>query len=224
MLSWLENSIARAREKRWLHIFVIVLRILIGFAFIPAGLKKISGQVFTDPENTGLFHDFLHTFHGTGGFYRFVGAMQLLAAVLLITQRFATVGAIILTPILATILVFCWSTMVVPTATVVSLMSLGLLFLLLWDFHKWKPLFLADGEQVDLQIPGPHPTIDMKLWTRCGWLILLLYFGNAAVTGEVYRPQGADWSNPSFILLQVITFLPLITFVIDYRRYRRKSL
>jgi uncharacterized membrane protein YphA (DoxX/SURF4 family) len=222
MITWLGNTVLKARKKRWMHIFVIVLRILIAFAFIPAGLKKVIGQPFTDAANTGIFHEFVQVFHDTGFFYYFVGAMQLLAAVLLMTQRFATLGAVIMTPILGTILVFCWSTWVVPTATVVTLMSLGLLLLLLWDIHKWKSLFSPDGAQINRTLPPVHPTIDMKLWTRCGWAILLFYFGTAAITGEVYRPKGADWSNPNFVVLQVILVLPLLTFVIDYRRSRQK--
>lgn len=221
MIIWLEKRVSRAREKRWMHIFVIVLRILIAFAFIPAGLKKVTGQPFTDTVNTGVFHEFVQIFHDTGFFYHFVGAMQLLAAVLLMTQRFANLGAVILTPILGSILVFCWSTWVVPTATVVTLMSLGLVFLLLWDIQKWKSIFFTDGQNVALKIPATHPTIDMKLWTLCGWAILILYFATAAITGEVHRPKGADWSNPNFVVLQVIMLLPLVTFVIDYRRNRR---
>jgi uncharacterized membrane protein YphA (DoxX/SURF4 family) len=223
LLDRLEARVARARQRRWLHIVVIVLRMMIGFAFLPAGLKKLVGEPFTDPANTGIFHEFLHVFRDTGGFYHFVGCMQLLAAVLLITQRFAAVGAVILTPILTVILVFCWSTNVIPTASVVTLMSLGLLFLVLWDVTRWRLLFARGGTEVTIRIPGPHPTVDMRLWIGCGVLILVLYLGSTLIAGEIYRPMGADWNNPSFIVLQVIMVLPLITFVVDYRRHRRKT-
>jgi len=218
MLNWLEKNVNRARERRSLHIFVIVLRMMIAFAFIPAGLKKVIGERFTAAEKTGPFNEFVHAFFDTGLLYHWVGALQLVAACLLMTQRFATLGAILMAPILFTILVFCWGVMVIPTATVVTLMSLGIVGLLLWDIHKLKLLFMEDGQQVNFTLPGPHPNIDMTLWTRCGWLILILYFGTAALTQSVYRPMGADWSNPSFIVLQMITVLPLITFIIDYRR------
>ena len=184
---------------------------LIGFAFIPAGLKKLLGQPFTAPANTGVFHDFLHAFHSTGLFYQFVGALQLTAAVVLITQRHATLGAVLIAPILIAIFVFSWSTGVVPTAIVVTLMSVGLLALLLWDIQQWKML-------LGLTTPAPPvipPVVTMRLWDRCGWLILFLYFGNTAITGQVYRPMGADWSNPSFIVLVLIAILPVATFALD---------
>ena len=221
MIHWVARVVRRLRKKRWLNISVIVLRIVIGFAFLPAGLKKVLGQPFTDPANTGAFHEFLHAFHGTGFFYSFVGGVQLLAAALMMTQRYATVGTLLLTPILVAILVFCWSTMVIPTASVVTLMVLGVAFLLAWDIHKWRFVFTQAEGLADPPVAECDSTIDMVLWTRCGILILVLYFGNTIAIGGVYRPMGAEWSNPSFIVLQVITILPLVTFVIDYQKYRR---
>lgn len=223
LLDRLEACVNGARKRRWLHIVVIVLRMMIGFAFLPAGLKKVVGEPFTDAANTGIFHEFLHVFHDTGGFYHFVGCMQLLAAALLLTQRFASVGAVILTPILAAILVFCWSTNVIPTASVVTLMSLGVLFLLLWDVARWRLLFAPDGTATTTHIPGPHPTVNMGLWTACGAVILTLYLTSTLLAGEIYRPIGPDWSNPAFVVLQVITVLPLLTFLIDYRRHRSNT-
>ena len=210
-LTWLEERIARAHECRGIYISAIVLRMMIGFAFIPAGLKKLLGQPFTDPTNTGVFHEFLHAFHATGRFYQFVGALQLTAAVLLITQRHATLGAALIAPILVAIFVFCWSTGVVPTAIVVTLMSLGLLALILWDIQRWKALL----GMITPAPPTVHPVVNMRLWSRCGWLILLLYFGNTAITGQVYRPMGVEWSNPSFIVLLIIAILPVVTFALD---------
>ena len=60
----------------------------------------------------GAFHEFLHAFYATGTFYQFVGTLQLVAAFLLLSQRFATAGAILLTPIVTAVLVLCWSTKV----------------------------------------------------------------------------------------------------------------
>ena len=130
MLGRLVNA---ARRQAWMHGVVIVLRYLIGFAFLPAGLKKVLGQPFTDPANSGRFHDFLHAFHATGGFYRFVGVVQLTAAALLLTQRFALLGALLALPVITAIAAFCWSTGVVPTAVVATLMMLGTAALVVWD-------------------------------------------------------------------------------------------
>jgi len=118
--TWLEQQIARVHERRGLSISIVVLRMLIGFAFIPAGLKKLLGQPFT-----------------------------------------------------------------------VS--------------------------------PAARPVVNMRLWSGCGWLILLLYFGNTAITGQVYRPMGAEWSNPSFIVLLIIAILPVVTFALDSKASKRET-
>lgn len=211
-MTWFENPIARAHKQRGTYTCIILLRMVIGFAFIPAGLKKLLRQPFTDPANTGAFHEFLHAFYATGLFYQFVGAFQLMAAVLLITQRHATLGAAVATPILAAIFLLCWSTGVVPTAIVVTLMSLGMLVLIVWDIQHWKALLGTSASPS--QLPS-RPVVNIRLWSGCGWIILLLYFGNTAIIGQVYRPMGAEWSNPSFIVLLIIAILPLVTFVLD---------
>jgi hypothetical protein len=212
--------VARARRARWLNVAVVNLRFLIAFAFVPAALKKLLGQPFTDPRNHGPFHDFLHAFQATGWFYSFVGAMQLTAAVLLFTQRFATLGAIIALPILSAIMMFCWSTAVVPTATVATLMWLGTIGLLLWDIDKWRGVLARDDRASNVRIEPTVARIDMRLWASCGFAILVLYAGSVIAHGGVYRPRGIELGEPAFYVLPAVVLLPIITFVIDQRRAR----
>lgn len=208
--------IARLRAKRWATLCVVNLRILIGFAFLPAGLKKLLDQPFTDPANTGAFHDFLDAFHATGWFYQFVGAMQLVTAVLLITQRFATIGALLAVPITATITAFCWSTHVYPTAAVITLMFLGSLGLALWDLPRWQLVFARDERVRELlDTPAPAAPVDMRLWQRCGVAIVTLYLGTCAALGGVYRPKGMALDEPAFYVMPAILLLPVIALAIE---------
>jgi len=218
----LDDVLLRARRKRWTQLAVTNLRIFVGFAFVPAGLKKVLAEPFTDPHLHGPFHDFLHAFHATGWFYQFVGVMQLLTATLLITQRFATVGALFATPILTTILFFCWSTKVYPTATVVTLMWLGTLALVAWDWPKWRAIF--DREAAHEARAGlPAAPIDRRLWQACGWAVLCLYLAVCAATGGVYRPRGAAWDTPAFYVFPAMLLLVIATFVLDRSRSRKRS-
>ncbi len=198
-----------ARRQPWLHGAVILLRYLIGFAFLPAGLKKVLGQPFTDPANSGRFHDFLHAFHATGGFYRFVGVVQLTAAALLLTQRHALLGALIALPVITAITAFCWSTGVVPTAIVATLMMLGTAALVLWDLPAWRPAAEARAPA------GP--------WALAGVAILLLYLGATAANGAIYRPRGVELDRPAFYLLVAIPMIPLVTWIMARRRARRHT-
>ena len=221
----LATLVAGLRARRWANLAVAWLRLLIGFALLPAGLKKVLGQPFTDPRNHGLFHDFLHAFLATGGFYRAVGALQLAAALLLMTQRFAALGAALALPMLTAIGAFCWSTAGVPTTTVVSLMWLGTLGLLLWDLDRWVGLLRPDGAAqppaADVPPSPPLAPIDRGLWQRCGAVVAVLYLTVTALAGEIYRPRGLELDRPAFYLLVALPFVPLVTQLLDARRARR---
>ncbi len=212
--------IERARQRRGLNLLVVNLRIFLAFGMLPAGLKKVIGEPFTDAANVGPFHDFLDGFYATGAFYGFVGAMQLVASALLFSQRFATLGALILLPILTSILVFCWSTWVPFTASVVTLMWLGNVALVLWDIRKWRAVFAGDSEATAVTVAALPPVIDLRLWGRCGLGILATYLAVCAITGGVYRPRGAELSNPEFWVFPVLLLFPIVTWVLDRRRYR----
>ena len=214
--------LTRLRSKRWATLCVINLRILIGFAFLPSGLKKLLAEPFTDPAKSGRFHDFLDAFYATGWFYQFVGVMQLVTATLLITQRFATVGALFAVPITATIAAFCWSTQAgLPTAIVITLMFLGALGLALWDLPRWQLVFARDDRAHELVVPARSPGVDMRLWQGCGVAIITLYFATCAALGGVYRPKGMEMSDPAFYVMPVILLLPIITLVVEQLRLRR---
>ncbi|MCW5802453.1 MAG: hypothetical protein KIT31_08700 [Deltaproteobacteria bacterium] len=218
------HLVVRARRIRGLHLAVVLLRFLIGFAFVPSALKKLLDQPFTDPDKHGRFHDFLHAFHATGWFYQLVGALQLTAAVLLFTQRFATLGALIAVPILTAITALCWSTGVVPTATVATLMWLGTLALALWDVAKWQGIFAPDASGAPGGAPQtlsaePSP-IDLRLWSWCGAAMLAVYATGALMHGGVYRPRGVELDQPGFYVMPLMLLLPLATYVVERRRRR----
>ena len=212
----------RLRQRRWSHLAIVNLRILLGFAFLPAGLKKVLGQPFTDPQNSGPFHDFLDAFLATGFFYQFVGVVQLIAAVLLMTQTFAPLGAALALPVITVILVFCWSTGVVPTAVVVTLMFCGTLALVLWDMQRWLPLLRPADSALShppKEGPSPHASlIDLGLWRLCGAGIVVFYGASCLAYGGVYRPKGADWGHPAFYVLLLIALSPFLTWWLERRR------
>lgn len=229
LIQWLEGRVSPLRGRRVLHVWVAVLRIFLAFGMLPAGLKKLLGQPFTDPANGGPFHTFLHAFYATGFFYELVGVFQLVAAFLLMGQRYAFFGALVLLPVLTAILGLCWSTGVYPTASVVTLMWLGTLGLLVWELDRWRGL-LGASEPVPFRKPllaltdaradadaradvdarglrqggegaGAVPLVLRSYWERGGLLIFGLYLLPVLVTGEVYRPRGVELTAPGFWVL-----------------------
>lgn len=216
------SAVHRLRSRRGSHLFVVNLRILLGFAFLPAGLKKVLNQPFTEPQNTGPFHEFLHAFYATGAFYPFVGVVQLVLAVLLMTQTFALLGALMTLPVITCIVVFCWSTGVIPTATVTTLMLGGTLLLLAWDAERWLPVLDARFLE-SAPPPSGESLIDLALWRACGLGILVVYGLGCLLYGGVYRPKGMDLSEPAFYVLPLVALLPVITWIVERRRRLRSS-
>lgn len=214
----LDALIERLRAARWANLAVANLRILIGFAFVPAGLTKVLGQPFTDPGNRGVFHDFLHAFLATDGFYRWVGAMQLVAAVLLMTQRKATLGAAVALPIASAIMVFCWSTARAPTVIVTTLIVLGLAGLLVWELRAWRGVLTERPPPP--RTAGPPP-IDLVPWALCGLAVIAVYGALCLAVGDVYRPRRPTPDSPAYYVMPALALLPVITWLVERRRWRR---
>lgn len=215
MLRALERNVIALRRRRGAHLAIINLRILLAFAFLPAGIKKVLHQPFTDSTNHSRFHDFLHAFLATGWFYQFVGVLQLLVAVLLFSQRFTLAGAALALPIITAIVAFTWSTAVPFTATVASLMLLGVATLLLWELPRWRPLI--DGQAA---APAEATTVPVNLtyWRICGLLIALTYLGLCIYRGGVYRPRPGAAHDAAFWIMSALPALPLVTWLVERNR------
>lgn len=168
------------RKNSLINLFVINLRYLIGLGFLPSGMVKILDRPFTNPDNTGSFAEFLHAFYDTGFFYNTVGILQVLAAVLLITQRFATLGAFLFLPLIFSIAILTLSTIGSLTPIIACAMLLGIIFLLYWDYFKWKNILNKDN-QLDSTIEmGKIPTYNsVFLFTGVAFLTIpsaFIYF------------------------------------------------
>ena len=90
--------IDRLRQQYWPTIFIIYLRYLIGGAFVFSSIIKIQGHRFTtdsgaDYPINSAWHLF-ETLYQSGLYWSFLGWSQLIAGALLMTQRFAALGAV----------------------------------------------------------------------------------------------------------------------------------
>ena len=160
------------RKNHFLNLFVINLRYLIGFGFLPSGMIKVMDKPFTRIENEGIFFDFLDVFHATGEFYQMVGIMQVAAAILLITQRFASLGAFIFLPIIFCISVLTLGTIGSLTPLIAVLMFSGIIFLLLWDYPEWINILNPDNKLA--QIPDEKFPTHSKIHVFTGILLLII--------------------------------------------------
>ncbi|HNM25748.1 MAG TPA: hypothetical protein PKL15_09970 [Saprospiraceae bacterium] len=137
--------IENLKKRRFVQIFAIFLRYLIGGAFVFAAIPKVLGERFTTIPIDNPIGFFFEAMYQTGFYWYFLGWAQIGAALLLMTQRFATLGAVIFFPIILNIWLITWSVGFKGTPVVTFLMFLATTWLLLWDYRKLIPLFLQES-------------------------------------------------------------------------------
>ena len=121
------------KKKLWSQIFIIYTRYLIGSAFVFASLVKISGKRFTAESGAANAIDsawhFFETMYASGLYWKFIGWAQLLSGLLLMTQRFSKLGALLNLPIIGNIFVITLSYYFAYTQTCNCMIeTLGYLF------------------------------------------------------------------------------------------------
>ncbi len=136
----LDRLHARLRRSIWLRRFTVGTRLLLAAGFIPPGLTKVVGHRFTLMGVDTPIGYFFDAFFQAGEFYMFVGAMQVLAGLLLLMPRTATLGAVLYLPIIANIFVITLSMGFKGTWIVTGLMTLACLWLVVWDYDRIKPI------------------------------------------------------------------------------------
>lgn len=160
------------RNSRLVNLFVILLRLLIGFSFLPSGYKKLINHRFTSLGINTQIGFFFEGLYQSGFYWQFLGFVQILSAFLLMTQRFATIGNLIFFGIVSNICVITFSMHFSGTVVITSLMLFSSGFLIVWDFHKIKFLFYADDfstKELSSELITFH-----KIWVYCGLVLFVL--------------------------------------------------
>lgn len=186
--------IDKLKTVTFFKLTIIYLRYLIGFAFVFASIVKIKGERFTTlPTDTSVGY-FFEAMYQSGFYWQFLGWSQFIAGALMMTQRFATIGAIMFFPIILNITLITHSVNFGSgTPTVTTLMLLGTAYLLIWDYRKWIILFQQD-HRIKLNL-----TTEPEDWfmNDRAWIIAGIVFITLTIT-------------PNFYSLQRNTYLPLI--------------
>lgn len=146
---------SQAKSNVWLWLFSIFCRVTLAFGFFAAGMVKIVGERFASGlhENHPMGH-YLVALHLTGYYYTFVGIAQIAAAIFLIIPRTVTLGAFIYFPIIFNILILTYATRFDGSLFTAPLMTLANLFLLGWNYEKWKYILpfnrLENGKEFEI--------------------------------------------------------------------------
>ncbi|MCI0750718.1 MAG: hypothetical protein L0Y35_02675 [Flammeovirgaceae bacterium] len=145
MIISLLKTIDRLKKKTFLQVFTIYLCYLIGGAFIIAafGMGKVSGQAnlinsMDHPiQDLQPIQQFFRVMVDSGLYWKFIGWTQILAGILLMTQRFAKLGALIFFGLILNIFIITISYEFKGTPVVTGFMLLATSYLLVWDIRTF---------------------------------------------------------------------------------------
>jgi hypothetical protein len=130
--------------KTLFHLAVIGTRILLGFIFFTAGMGKLThGHYFPLTMFPMSLAKILEPY-GLSLWGEFVAWSQVVIGFLLMSQRFATLGAIMSLPLILNIFMITVSLRFGGTPYLNAFLIVLNLFLLAADYHKLKFLFMDD--------------------------------------------------------------------------------
>lgn len=169
----LDSLHSRIRHSRWLFRFTIFTRIALAAGFIPSGMQKVLGERFTVLAVNHPMGHYLDAVYQTGYYYTFIGVMQVVAAILLLIPRTATIGVIIYFPVILNICVLSLAVRFDGSLITSPLMTLACIYLMFWDYHKFK--FLLPLKNLpERTIPPDKERMSKKFPAKIFGLILLI--------------------------------------------------
>jgi uncharacterized membrane protein YphA (DoxX/SURF4 family) len=139
-MSFIESAHQKIYRNKLFVLFTWFTRILLSFAFVPSGLKKLLGERFTILGVDNPVGFFFEALYQTGWYWNFLGFMQLLVAILLLIPKTTFLAALMYLPIIINILVIVIAMHFRGTPIIAGLMLLANIYLLFWDYKKVKQI------------------------------------------------------------------------------------
>lgn len=164
------------KQQIFLQVFTVYLRYLIGSAFIIAafGMGKVNGssnlmQSMDKPlEQLQPIQQFFRVMADSGLYWQFIGWSQIIAGALLLTQKFARLGAVIFFGLILNIFIITVSYDFSGTPFITGLMLLASVYLLVWDLPAFMPIL----QNKVYYAPEPLKLADHTFWKGLGCVML----------------------------------------------------
>jgi len=183
------------KQKTALQIFTIYLRYLIGGAFVIAafGMGKVTAtkvnlmySLDKPIQDLEPIQQFFRVMMDSGLYWQFIGWTQIIAGALLMTQRFARLGALIFFGLIVNIFVITVAYKFTGTPAITGLMLLAVTYLLVWDLRTLQFLFQDNVivERISLKV------MDNSYWTWLGLIMLLTILILALFSSNLFLELG----------------------------------
>lgn len=177
------------KQKTFLQIFTIYLRYLIGGAFVIAafGMGKVTStkvnlmySLDKPIQDLEPIQQFFRVMIDSGMYWQFIGWTQIVAGTLLMTQRFARLGALIFFGLILNIFIITVAYKFTGTPVITGLMLLAVTYLLVWDLRSLQFLFVDDVKVIRV----PLKVMESSYWIWLGFIMLITVIGLA-----IYYPD-----------------------------------
>lgn len=168
--------------------FTEVTRVMLSAGFFGPGMVKLLGFHFAEPGNPDAAGRLFDALYGAGVYWNFIGGAQVAAAVLLMIPGLAHIGALFMAVVILNIFVITYALAFHGTVYVTFFMLLGAVYLLLWDYPRWKTMLPG---VVATRVP-PRPRLAPL--ERLGYLLCALSGWMAFSVMRGFIPQDpATW-------------------------------
>lgn len=207
----LSSIYVRIRTFYKLNLLVWLTRYLLAFAFIPSGMKKVLGQRFTSIGTDNPIGYFFEALFRTGMYWNFLGWGQLIAAILMMSQLFATLGNLIFFFIITNIFFITVSMHFTGTWLIALLMLFASTCLLLWDTNRLQYIISKKGFlEISHDVTLPEAS---KIWQISG---ILLFVESVSYT-LIDNAIKTNHLQLFFVFFIAIIMTVAATIILEYR-------
>lgn len=182
----IDRLFARVRATPFFWRLTLFTRILLATGFIPTGLVKLLGLRFTVIAPDNPIGAFFEAMYQTGLYWRFLGASQVAAGLLLLVPRWAHLGALLFLPIMVNIFVVTVALSFTGTPVVTGLMLLAVVYLCAWDYHRIRSILTERPWPDDLVVAQPK----LDRWELAGFWAFGLSLVATFLAMRGFAPMG----------------------------------
>lgn len=207
------------RKKPLLYRFTLGTRSVLAIGFIPTGLVKLMGYRFTSMSVESDLGAFFEVLYQSGLYWKFLGLTQVLAGVLILIPATSAVGALLFCAIMVNIFTITISYDFALTPIITFSMLLASIWLVLWDFHRFRGLIFKEQHLTGAQKSAvlnthlPQPTLQ-NIYERIVYILGtaagILFFG---MLRGLILPTGFNFVLPAICL---ICFFAAVLFAVRY--------
>jgi hypothetical protein len=179
-------------------------------------MKKILGQRFTNISTDNPIGYFFEALFRTGMYWNFLGWGQLIAALLMMTQVFATLGNVIFFFIITNIFFITVSMHFTGTWFIALLMLFASACLLLWDTNRLQYIIARKGfldMNKDVVLPEAS-----TLWQMSGLLLFILSVAYTLIDNRIT----SNHLQLFFVFFIAIIMTVMVTIIVELRNRKLK--